>query len=181
MARRRSIYHDPTEESPLLSPMVDDEDTLSEESNPLSRLWQSPATFVLWLLGTILLLSLGDQWAENPQLRIFESVICYRYYEKVDPSKIIVGRDAVGPGAIGGVDEMLCKVDAVQGDVAMLRGWQQLFDAFPSLLLAIPIGYAADRFGRRPFVLAGLISYVLRMGCMQFVFVLQLQSDRHEC
>ena len=106
---------------------------------------------------------------DSPQTRIIESVICYRYYEKVDPSKLLVGREGVGPGAIGGVAEMDCKADTVQSELAMLRGWQMLFDGFPGLVLAIPLGWAADRFGRKPFVLAGMMAFVLRASWIQLV------------
>lgn len=102
-------------------------------------------------------------------MRIFESVICYRYYEKADPSKIVLGRDVVGPGAIGGVPELYCKAEQVQSELAMLRGWQQFFDGIPSLILAMPCGWAADRFGRKPLVMAGLIAFVLKATWRQSV------------
>jgi hypothetical protein len=117
----------------------------------------------------VLLVSLGDQWMESPQTRIYEAVICYRYFEKADPSKIAVGRNKIGPGAIGGVPELLCKTDEVQSELAMLRGWQQFFDGIPSLALAMPIGWAADRYGRKPLVLAGLLAFALKSAWWQFL------------
>lgn len=121
------------------------------------------------ILTVVLLVSLGDQWQETPLARITEAVICYRYFEKVDPSKLLLSRDQVGPGAIGGVAEMWCKADDVQSELAMLRGWQQTFDGFPTLLLALPLGWAADKYGRKPFVLAGLVAFVLRAVWVELV------------
>ena len=99
---------------------------------------------------------------EPPETRIFESVICYRYYEQADPSRIRLGRELVGPGAIGGVDEMWCKADAVQDELAALNGFQSFFDGFPALLLALPFGWAADRFGRWPFLVLNLVQFAVR-------------------
>lgn len=114
------------------------------------------------MLFMVLLVSFGDQLRESPETRIFESVICYRYYEQFDPSKIKLGRDEVGPGAIGGVDESLCKVDAVQDDLAQLNGYQNFFNGFPFLVLALPFGWAADRFGRWPIIFLNLTQFTLR-------------------
>lgn len=119
----------------------------------------------------VLLISLGDQWIESPQNRIQEAVICYRYFEQVDPSKILLSRRAVGPGAIGGVDEHWCKADQVQADLASLRGWQVFFDGIPSLALAMPFGWIADRYGRKPLVLLGLFSLTSRAAWVAFVYV----------
>lgn len=117
----------------------------------------------------VLLFSLGDQWMDPPQTRIFEAIICYRYYEDVDPSKILQDRSTIGPGAIGGVDEMWCKADTIQSELAALRGWQNLFDGLPTLLLAVPMGWAADKFGRKPIITLGLVALVLRALWIQSV------------
>lgn len=105
-----------------------------------------------------------DQILESPETRIIESVICYRYYEESDPSKINLGRDAVGPGAIGGVDEHWCKAPAIQHSLAELNGYRLLLEGFPALLLAIPFGWAADNYkiGRWPIVFMNLLQATLR-------------------
>lgn len=159
---------EPSENSPLLTP-------LSERSDPFEALptilvpRKKPERLTLWFMLIVLLVSLGDQLQESPETRILESVICYRYYEQEDPSKLLVGRDAVGPGAIGGVPEMLCKADEVQSQLALLKGWQLLFISVPSLLLSLPVGWAADRYGRKPFLVAGMAAFVLRAFWVQIV------------
>lgn len=107
-----------------------------------------------------------DQIAESPETRIIESVICYRYYEKSDPSKINLGRDIVGPGAIGGVDERFCKTAPVQDSLAEFYGYKVFLDGIPALLLAIPFGWAADqpKFGRWLIVFLNLFHMTLRAG-----------------
>lgn len=115
----------------------------------------------------VLLVSLGDQLMDLPNIRLYEAVICYRYWEKNDPSKLLLGRDTVGPAAFNGVEEMYCKADDVQSELASLRSWQQTFNGFPSLLLALPYGWLADRYGRKPFVVLSGLGCVLQVCWMQ--------------
>lgn len=157
----------PTEESPLIPPSSERDGVSNAPAKKKS--WQTPQRVTLLFMLVVLLSSLGDQWMDSPQTRIIEAVICYRHYEKVDPRKILVGRDAIGPGAVGGVAEMWCKTADVQNDLAMLRGWQQLFDGIPSLVLAVPLGWAADRYGRKPVMLAGFTGFALKSAWIQLV------------
>ncbi|KAF2479253.1 major facilitator superfamily domain-containing protein [Neohortaea acidophila] len=149
----------------------DETTPLLPSSTPIPKLISkaSPRTLIILVIVVILLASCGDQLMESPQTRIFESVICYRYYEATDPSKLLVGREAVGPGAIGGVAEMWCKVSPVQSKVASLRGWQFTLEGIPSLLLALPAGWAADTIGRKPVAILGLLAFPLRAAWMQLV------------
>ncbi|KAK0386787.1 hypothetical protein NLU13_6623 [Sarocladium strictum] len=124
---------------------------------------------IILLKIVILLLALGDDMLDSPMARITEAVICYRHYEMTDPSKLRMGRDDIGPGAIGGVEELHCKVNAVQAKLASLRGWQSLLDSIPGLLLAVPVGWAADQYGRKQFVLLALLGVFLQGAWPQFV------------
>lgn len=161
-----SADEEPTEESPLLasSPKCGSVIDLPQEPRRLSR-----QTIVYLIMAVVVIVSFGDQLMATPQTRIKESIICYRYYEDTDRSKISLGRDVVGPGAIGGVTELWCKVDAVQGQLALLLGYQEFFDGIPSILLAIPFGWAADQYGRKPILSLALVGVVLRAVWMQFV------------
>jgi hypothetical protein len=71
--------------------------------------------------ATFICVGLGGFMISAPQVRLLESVVCLRYYESHDPS-LIVG---------GNVPEMYCKVDDVQEEIALLNGWQMLFDNVP--------------------------------------------------
>ncbi|KYG47559.1 hypothetical protein M433DRAFT_33285, partial [Acidomyces richmondensis BFW] len=131
------------------------------------RLSRQTITFLI--LAVVVIVSFGGQLMESPQIRIKESIICYAYYEDTDRSKISVGRDVIGPGAIGGVAELWCKADAVQGQLAILQGYQEFFDGVPSILLAIPFGWAADKYGRKPILSLALVGVVLRTIWLQLV------------
>lgn len=65
--------------------------------------------------------------------------------------------------------EALCKVDPVQQKLAMIFGWQDTFDAIPGLLLAIPFGALADRWGRKWIFLASLIGLQLNAAWVLFI------------
>jgi len=124
---------------------------------------------VLLLILILVFAQCGDRLTNSPLARIKEAVICYDYYEKTDPSKLLVGRDIIGPGAVGGVAEKLCKVDAVQSKLASLNGYQDFLDGIPSLLLALPYGWAADRYGRKPILLMGVAAFVWKLLSVEFV------------
>ena len=169
MAKSSPSLDEPTERSPFLSPS---NERGSAFDQPQQMQPQKEAERILLLtMIVVLLVSLGDQWMYTPQTRILESVICYRHYEKVDPDKLLLGRQRVGPGAIGGVPELLCKADAVQSELAMLKGWQQFFNGFPGLLLALPMGWAADKIGRKPILTIGLIGISLQSLWIHIVYV----------
>ncbi|KAI7526390.1 MFS general substrate transporter, partial [Hortaea werneckii] len=157
-------YHTATETTPLLST---ENGTIEDiESTHRPRRWQT-LTYLLMLV--IFLVGAADSIVESPTTRIFESVICYRYFESEDPSKIQLGRAAAGPGAIGGVEERYCKADSVQQQLASLAGYQNLFEGFPSLLLAVPFGWLADKYGRKPVLMLGLFSFLLKFLWIQMV------------
>lgn len=106
--------------------------------------------FLAFMLVTIV--DVGAFLAEPPKTRVFEANICLRYYAENDPSKI---------GDDGYVPEALCKVDEVQQKLAMIFGWQDTFDAIPGLLLAIPFGALADKWGRKWIFVASLVGLQL--------------------
>lgn len=126
---------------------------------------------MLFLICLILVLvQCGDQLAQSPNSRIAEAIFCYDHYENTDPTKLSQDRATVGHGAIGGVAEILCKVEAVQSQLSSLRGYQGFLDGIAPLLLALPLGWAADRYGRKPLLILGTISFVFRAAWMQTVF-----------
>ncbi len=100
-------------------------------------------------LSLLVALNLGDVVLGPATARIYESVYCHEWYRNHDPSLI-------GPG---GVEESNCKIPNVQRDVSSLVGFKELFDAMPGLLLAIPFGILADKYGRKWL-------FVLNLFCM---------------
>ena len=75
---------------------------------------------VLVLLAMILAVESGTAMLSAPTIRIYESITCQRYYEKYDKSKI---------GAGGQIPEELCKNQEIQGEVAIVKGFGELFNA----------------------------------------------------
>ncbi|KAI5250085.1 MFS general substrate transporter [Aureobasidium subglaciale] len=130
-----------------------------------------PRNILIVMTVLILIVQCGDQISEAPLTRIFESIYCYQYWEQEDPSKILIPRSAIGPGALGGVEERWCKVAEVQGKVAMLKGTQQFLDCIPGLILSIPVGILADRWGRKPIVVLGLCAFPLSLAWKLFVYI----------
>ena len=130
-----------------------------------------PYKRVLLLICLILVLvQCGDQLAQSPNSRIAEAIFCYRHYEITDTTKLLLDRATVGPGAIGGVAEILCKGEAVQSQLSSLRGYQGFLDGLPALFLALPLGWAADKYGRKTLLTIGTLSFVFRAAWMQIVF-----------
>ncbi|KAH1909192.1 uncharacterized protein AFUA_5G12740 [Aspergillus fumigatus Af293] len=72
------------------------------------------------------------------QTRIFEEIICRQYTAQGD-----------------------CKIAPVQSELAAVNGWKDTFDALPGILLSIPYGVLADRIGRKPCLLLGLLGVIL--------------------
>lgn len=115
-----------------------------------------------------------------PQVRLFESIVCLDYYRANDPG--IIGRD-------GSVPEEYCKIDSVQSEIAMLNGLQTLFSNIPGMpnsrkkyilhmltgtiivgvILAIPFGVLADRFGRRFILVLTILGLTLSSAWVLFV------------
>lgn len=72
------------------------------------------------IVTMVFLGSFGAALSEAPLIRLFESVFCDKYYAIHDPSKIDHG-----------VKESLCKVDAVQSELATFFGLMGFFDTLP--------------------------------------------------
>lgn len=174
-----------TEATPLLGQILP---TPSGKCVPHNGKTQTSPRIILILVGIlVLIVQCGDQFQQAPLTRIYESIYCYDYWETRDPSKILIPRSDIGPGAVGGVSEHWCKVAEVQGKVAMLQGTQQFLDCIPSrsyfrsvrqkgqanslqgLILSIPVGMLADRWGRRRFILLGFCSLPLSLAWQMLV------------
>jgi hypothetical protein len=75
---------------------------------------------IIILFSMILGVEIGFAMQGAPATRIFEAITCQQYYEKHDKSKI---------GADGQIPEELCKNTEIQGEVAIVKGYGELFDA----------------------------------------------------
>ncbi|KAJ4399178.1 hypothetical protein N0V91_009635 [Didymella pomorum] len=107
---------------------------------------------VVLAFALVAIIDMGAFLAEAPRTRVYESNICLGYYRETDPS--VIGKDGL-------IAEKLCKVDAVQQKMAMIFGWQEMFDAIPSIFMAIPFGVLADKVGRKWIFTASLMGLQL--------------------
>jgi hypothetical protein len=162
------------------------EPLLSSSSERVDIATASPfsSTWIIVIVCLILItLGGGDQLMTAPETRLFEAIICRTYYESHDPGSI--GRD-------GWVPELLCKIEPVESEVALLLGWQTFFDCLPSkfltgtfskaaspaetqvditlgLFLAVPYGWLADNYGRRPIIIVSMVSFWVRAALIMVI------------
>lgn len=122
---------------------------LPEQSSPKKKPW---ITLVVLALALVAIVDMGAYLGDPPRTRVYESNLCLIHYREHDPSVI---------GADGTIEESLCKVDEVQQKLAMIFGWQDMFDAIPGILLAVPYGTLADRIGRKWIFTASLFGLQL--------------------
>lgn len=143
----------------MAMPPVDSPRESSDEEG-LPFLGQSPApkepkpwiAMVIMAFALVAIIDMGAFLADAPRTRVYEANICLDYYRKADPSVI---------GVDGTIPEKLCKIDQVQQRMAMIFGWQEMFDAIPSIFLAIPFGVLADKVGRKWIFTASLMGLQL--------------------
>ncbi|KAK1506480.1 [Colletotrichum costaricense] len=140
--RNGDIESRPEEETPLLS------HDLPPTVAP-SRRYQLK---VIGLAMTfILIVEVGAYLQIPPSYQLMEEIICRQRY----PDHIISAED-----------DDVCKGPGVQGQLAMIKGWQNSFDCVPSLLTAIPYGVIADKYGRRPVLSLAMLGITLELAWM---------------
>ncbi|RDW79795.1 hypothetical protein BP6252_04433 [Coleophoma cylindrospora] len=125
------------EQQPLLAR---EEDATPHHS--IIRTTHSPRVVIGVMVFTIFVLSFASTIMGLPALRIYEDIICHRYYENVSGLGHI--------GLEGKIDEGLCKGDEVQNELNIILGVKQFLTAVPAMLVAVPYGLLADRIGRKP-------------------------------
>lgn len=154
------------ETEPLLSSTLSP--AVVETNNELTRVSSSSRTRCTWpwinvVALCIALAVIGDiseYFVLAPRVRVYESILCTDYYLRENPS--LVGDD-------GSVPEQFCKVDYVQGQIAMIQGWNLFFQSIPAILLPIPYGYLADKYGRKWFMALSLFGCILAYAFELFV------------
>ncbi|KAH9900452.1 major facilitator superfamily domain-containing protein [Xylariomycetidae sp. FL2044] len=119
----------------------------------------------LYLVALLILIAVVSDIGESlylaPRIRILESVICQRHYAHT-PDQLAGGGDQSIP-------EHLCKVNAVQDQLASLVGWQFFFDSIPAIVFPIPFGYLADKYGRKWILFTALAGYTLSYAWTELV------------
>lgn len=157
------------EVTPLLpSPAVNHDVSTDRRLQPQSRCTWPWTRVVIVIAAVIITANMGDYLSKAPRIRLYESIICSNHWLSIDPSVI---RDD------GSVPEALCKVDVVQDRLAKILGWQQFFDSVPAILLPIPYGYFADKYGRKWILVAGIAGIAASFATILFVVSSPLRTE----
>ncbi|KAK8165607.1 major facilitator superfamily domain-containing protein [Phyllosticta citrichinensis] len=164
---------DDDEVSPLLSRSASPSSTASSSSATRQgrrrRRWSGAAVCHLLVL-VVVCLEFADVVASPALTRIYEAVYCRQYYAgRGGNVGDVDGQGGHDFGAVGGIPEEYCKVPQVQGEVALLKAWQVFFDAAGSLPFAIPWGYFADSYGRKPMLLILVTTFFAKSVWIQIV------------
>lgn len=104
------------------TPLLHQDDVHGNEVTPGKLDRQSTSgTLSVVLLCTLCILTIdvGIFLQMAPLTRILESIVCRSYYQELGQF-------------IGGIPESECKLSAIQGRLAMLKGWSALSDCLPS-------------------------------------------------
>jgi hypothetical protein len=96
----------PAERDPLLAP---------NQHNPALPPKNGTTNTVLWSLVAVVFISMSYAFIEAPGYRLYEVVICKRYYREHVPSVIGSGDD---------IPEENCKIDSIQQELAILLAKQ---------------------------------------------------------
>lgn len=92
----------------------------------------------------LVLMGIGIPLQTTPLNKVAEEIICLNHFPD-----ILTGEDP------------RCKSTVVQSYLAMLRGWGATFDCIPAILLAIPYGVLADRYGRRIILFLSMCGVIM--------------------
>jgi hypothetical protein len=135
-------------------------DDAEESTNLLPTSFKSPkkwhwTTITLLIILTCITFDIGDYLIKAPRLRLYESIICTEYYQT---HNISLPLDIPWEGSI---PEEYCKLDDIQDELAMIQGWQMGFDSISSILLAVPYGWVADKYGRKLVIVTALGGCIL--------------------
>ncbi|KAI5865370.1 major facilitator superfamily domain-containing protein [Durotheca rogersii] len=109
---------------------------------------------IVFVFGLVLVTGFGSSLLNTPEVRLLEMALCRDYYRTNDPS-------VIGPPPLSYVDEENCKVDSIQVELAYIMATRSLLSAIPGIFLTFPYGQLANKIGRRPVVLLGLLGEML--------------------
>jgi MFS family permease len=97
---------------------------------------------ILLLYAFSFFMMLGDNLYPAALIQVMENIICDDYYG-TQSDDAVAGLQVLGR----------CKVQAVQKELAFVRGVHQLVPVFAGVLCTVPYGLLADRIGRKPVLM----------------------------
>lgn len=93
----------------------------------------------------VIMVDLAGFFLEAPQTKILEGIICGRHYT-----------------AAAQRETHDCTAGPVQSELATVTQMLNTFNRLPGLIVAIPFGILADRYGRRPVFLLAILGALLQ-------------------
>ena len=118
-----------TEHSPLLRRDSDTSSRNTTDPTPQPKLLTKNLIIIVGAFSCKFLFSLGSAFVELPLLQLQEDILC-RHSSSAGPP------------------DWPCKQDDVQKELSVLRQWLIMADLLPTLLVGVPMGIVADRYGR---------------------------------
>ncbi|KAJ8067506.1 hypothetical protein OCU04_004849 [Sclerotinia nivalis] len=115
----------------------------------------SPRIIILLLTTIVFIIGFGGYLAWIPSMRIYEDILCHRYYEELQ-----------GQGGIGlssKIDEARCKGDKVQEELNILTAVLETLKSLPGMFMAVPYGLLADKIGRKPVFALAILGILLSL------------------
>ncbi|KAF3918097.1 hypothetical protein ABW21_db0207755 [Orbilia brochopaga] len=143
---------------PLLQPQTEGHDIDIDDDTEAGSVRTTRKALPIIALAILIMFvfNVGNQFITSPQVRIYEDIICRKYYDSHGGGLYPAGRP---------IPEEKCKIAPVESELALIRGLEPVFDAIPSLLAAIPMGMLADnpKIGRKPVILAALFGSMAQL------------------
>ncbi|KAE8453247.1 hypothetical protein EG329_011314 [Mollisiaceae sp. DMI_Dod_QoI] len=133
--------HNASESSPLIQSNTETGDVHVHEEIASKR----KRRVILLLYAFAFTMMLGDNLQPAALTQIFEGVICDDYYEMSSWPLTSDGNTT----SLTAPPADRCKIQPVQKELALVRGFQQLVPLIPALLCTVPYGILAERIGRK--------------------------------
>ncbi|KAL1898513.1 hypothetical protein Sste5346_003417 [Sporothrix stenoceras] len=172
---------------------VDADADAEDADNPNRRIagatWyqaQRPGSVIALVAILLFFLVFAATLALVPIMRLVEDAICRRYYglNYGDNGGSVPGNSTVSfnthkqflendfnSGIVNGTDERMCKVDAVQSELAWLGGVVSVTEAIFGLLASFPWALLSDRIGRKSVFRISFIGVTLSFGWTSLVLL----------
>lgn len=122
----------------------------------------SPTIVLLLLSVMIFVIMVSTNFLVIPQQRIYEDIICRRYYDGLNTTQ---GHISLSES----IDEKMCKLDAMQQELATVTGVSQSLDCIPGLLFSFPYGMLADKWGRKIILGLAMSGFLMQLVFTQLV------------
>ncbi|KAJ4409723.1 hypothetical protein N0V82_009412 [Gnomoniopsis sp. IMI 355080] len=132
----------------------DDDEPAAAAAVSVFRSPKPPKSAIAALLTLLLLVNLAASLYQLPLNLVIERRLCLEHYRQHDPSQI--GKD-------GSIEETLCKIDGVQIGLGWIQGTMDTIWVVGDFIMTIPLGFVAERYGRRAVLWLNLVPRVFML------------------